>query len=350
MPSPTSSVSSAIPSAPSAPSAPTTSNTPAPLILGHRGAAGHLPEHTHSGYLLAIAMGADFIEPDLVATRDGELIVRHENDITDTTDVATKFPARKTRKVIDGKTISGWFTEDFTLAEIKTLRARERLPFRSHAHDGREAILTLQEVIDIAKRASAEFGRTIGIYPETKHPSYFRALGLPLEEKLVATLKANGYDAPDAPCFIQSFEYGNLQALRAMISTPTVFLMEGARQRPYDFVLAGDPRRYGDLTHPEELAKIAGFANGIGPTKRLIVPEHADRTLARPTTLVEDAHRAGLLVHPYTFRDDPVFLAPDYAGDPQEEYLQFFRLGVDAVFSDFADSAFRARARFLRRG
>ena len=318
-----------------------------PLILGHRGAAGHLPEHTRSGYILAVAMGADFIEPDLVITRDGELVVRHENNITDTTDVAQKFPERRTRKVVDGKAIDGWFTEDFTLAEIKTLRARERLPFRNHAHDGRDQVLTLQEVIDIAKRASAEFGRTIGIYPETKHPSYFRSIGLPLEEKLVATLKANGYDAPDAPCFIQSFEYGNLQAIRAMISTPTIFLMEAAHRRPHDFVLAGDPRTYGDLTRPEELEKIARFATGIGPSKRLIVPEKGDRTLAAPTSLVADAHRAGLLVHPYTFRDDPVFLAPDYVNDPQAEYLQFFRLGVDAVFSDFPDSAFRARARFL---
>lgn len=318
-----------------------------PLILGHRGAAGHLPEHTRSGYILAIAAGADYIEPDLVSTRDGELIVRHENDISETTDVAQKYPARKTRKVVDGKAIDGWFTEDFTLAEIKTLRARERLPFRNHAHDGRDEVLTLQEVIDLAKRASTEFGRTIGIYPETKHPSHFRSIGLPLEEKLVAILKANGYDAPDAPCFIQSFEYGNLQALRTMIATPLIFLMEGAQRQPYDFVLAGDPRTYGDLTHPEELAKIARFAQGIGPSKRLIVPAKADRTLAAPTTLVADAHRAGLLVHPYTFRDEPIFLAPDYAADPQTEYLQFFRLGVDAVFSDFPDSAFRARARYL---
>ena len=217
------------------------------------------------------------------------------------------------------------------LTDVKTLRARERLPFRNHAHDGRDEVLTLQEVIDLAKRASAEFGRTIGIYPETKHPSHFRSIGLPLEEKLVAILKANGYDAPDAPCFIQSFEYGNLQALRTMISTPLVFLMEAAHRQPYDFVLAGDPRTYGDLTRPEELAKIARFAQGIGPSKRLIVPAKADRTLAAPTTLVADAHRAGLLVHPYTFRDEAIFLAPDYAGDPQAEYLQFFRLGVDAV-------------------
>ena len=318
-----------------------------PLIIGHRGAAGHLPEHTRPGYELAITMGADFIEPDLVSTRDGELIVRHENNISDTTDVALKFPERKTRKTVDGKIIDGWFSEDFTLAEIRTLRAKERLSFRQHAHDGRYAILTLQDVIDIAKQASAKSGRVIGIYPETKHPSYFRSIGLALEEKLVATLKANGYDDPQAPCFIQSFEYGNLQAIRTMISTPIVFLMEDRHHQPYDFVLKGDPRTYGDLTQPAELEKIACFANGIGPNKRLIIPEKADKTLGAPSALIDDAHRAGLVVHPYTFRDDAVFLAPDYLGDPTQEYLQFFRLGVDGLFSDFTDTAVKARQTHL---
>jgi glycerophosphoryl diester phosphodiesterase len=318
-------------------------DTGKPLVLGHRGAAGHLPEHTRAGYELAIKMGADFIEPDLVPTKDGALIARHENNITDTTDAAIKFPERNATKTINGKVVKGWFTEDFTLAEIKTLRARERLDIRSHANDGTQEILTLQEVIDIARKGSQETGRVIGIYPETKNPTYFRSIGLPLEESLVKILKANGYDDPQAPCFIQSFEYQNLQDLRKMISTPIIFLLEDAKRQPYDFVVKGDKRTYGDLTRPEELEKIATFANGIGPTKRLIVPQNADKSLAAPTTLVADAHRAGLKVHPFTFRDEAVFLAPDYRNDPLQEYLQFYKLGVDGLFSDFADTAVKAR-------
>ena len=319
-----------------------------PLILGHRGASGHMPEHTRASYETAIRMGADFIEPDLVPTRDGFLVARHENDITETTDAAIKFPERVAIKMIDGKRIKGWFTEDFTLAEIKTLRAKERLNFRNHANDGTQEILTLQEVIDIAKKGTKETGRTIGIYPETKHPTYFRSIGLPLEETLVRILKENGYDDPKAPCFIQSFEYQNLQDIRKMISTPIVFLFEDKHLRPYDFVVSGDPRTYGDLTRPEELAKIAKFANGIGPYKRLIVPQNPDKTLAAPTTLVSDAHKAGLVVHPYTFRNEAVFLAPDYKNDPVQEYLQFFKLGVDGLFSDFSDTAVKARDLYMK--
>ena len=318
-----------------------------PLVLGHRGASGYMPEHTRASYELAIKMGADFIEPDLVPTRDGHLVARHENDITETTDVAIKFPERVAIKMIDGKRIKGWFTEDFTLAEIKTLRAKERLNFRNHANDGTQEILTLQEVIDIAKKGTQETGRTIGIYPETKHPTYFRSIGLPLEETLVKILKENGYDDPNAPCFIQSFEYQNLQDIRKMIKTPIVFLYEDRHLRPYDFVVKGDPRTYGDLTKPEELAKIAKFANGIGPFKRLIVPENKDKTLGKPTTLVADAHKAGLVVHPYTFRNEPVFLNADYKNDPVQEYLQFYKLGVDGLFSDFADVAVKAREQYL---
>ena len=318
-----------------------------PLVLGHRGASGYMPEHTRASYELAIKMGADFIEPDLVPTRDGHLVARHENDITETTDVAIKFPERVAIKMIDGKRIKGCFTEDFTLAEIKTLRAKERLNFRNHANDGTQEILTLQEVIDIAKKATQETGRTIGIYPETKHPTYFRSIGLPLEETLVKILKENGYDDPNAPCFIQSFEYQNLQDIRKMIKTPIVFLYEDKHLRPYDFVVKGDPRTYGDLTKPEELAKIAKFANGIGPFKRLIVPENKDKTLGKPTTLVADAHKAGLVVHPYTFRNEPVFLNPEYKNDPVQEYLQFYKLGVDGLFSDFADVAVKAREQYL---
>ena len=289
---------------------------PPPLVIGHRGASGYRPEHTLASYDLAIAMGADYIEPDLVATKDGVLIARHENEIGGTTDAAARFPDRKAAKTVDGRRVEGWFAEDFTLAEIKTLHARERLPFRDHSFDGRFEVPTFQEIIDLAKRRSRETGRTIGLYPETKHPSYHAEIGLPLEARLLEVLAANGYADETAPVFIQSFEVANLKALKVMTRIRLVQLMGEARDRPYDFVRAGDPRTYGDLTNPAALAAIAAYAAGIGPSKRLIVPANPDGHLAAPTSLVADAHRAGLLVHPYTFRSEPRFLAPDYRRRP----------------------------------
>ncbi|MHC1789554.1 glycerophosphodiester phosphodiesterase [Solidesulfovibrio sp.] len=320
----------------------------APLVIGHRGACGHRPEHTLASYELAIDMGADFIEPDLVATKDGVLIARHENDISGTTDVAAKFPERKAKKTIDGAAIEGFFTEDFTLAEIKTLLARERLDFRDHSRDGQFTVPTLEEVIALVKRKEAETGRIIGIYPETKHPTYFRSLNLPLEGRLVEILHKNGYDKADSPVFIQSFEIQNLKDLRQMTKVPLVFLYDEPDLRPYDFVAAGDARTYADLLAPGELAEIARFAQGIGPWKRLLITENPDKTLAAPNTVVADAHAAGLTVHPYTFRNEARYLAPDYAGDPIKEYLQFYELGVDGVFSDFPDAAVAAREVFLK--
>jgi glycerophosphoryl diester phosphodiesterase len=314
-----------------------------PLVIGHRGASGHRPEHTIASYELAIDYGVDFIEPDLVSTKDGILIARHENDISGTTDVAQKFPERRATKTIDGKAITGYFTEDFTLAEIKTLRAKERLPFRNQGWNGLFEIPTFQEVIDLAKRRSRETGRVIGIYPETKHPTYFRSIGLALEPPLVKALEANGYTDATAPVFIQSFEVGNLKELRKSTEVRLVQLMEDNKLQPYDFIVAGDPRTYGDLMTPAGLAEIATYAQGIGPSKRSIVPQGGDRSLLDATTLVVDAHKAGLLVHPYTFRDEPEFLASDYELNPIKEYLQFYRLGVDGVFSDFGDTAVRAR-------
>jgi glycerophosphoryl diester phosphodiesterase len=314
-----------------------------PLVIGHRGASGHRPEHTIASYELAIDYGVDFIEPDLVSTKDGVLIARHENDISGTTDVAQKFPERRATKTIDGKAITGYFTEDFTLAEIKTLRAKERLPFRNQGWNGLFEIPTFQEVIDLAKRRSRETGRVIGIYPETKHPTCFRSIGLALEPPLVKALEANGYTDATAPVFIQSFEVGNLKELRKSTEVRLVQLMEDNKLQPYDFIVAGDPRTYGDLMTPAGLAEIATYAQGIGPSKRSIVPQGGDRSLLDATTLVVDAHKAGLLVHPYTFRDEPEFLASDYELNPIKEYLQFYRLGVDGVFSDFGDTAVRAR-------
>lgn len=321
----------------------------APIVIGHRGACGYRPEHTLASYELAIEMGADFIEPDLVSTKDGVLVARHENEISGTTDVAEKFPARKTTKTIDGQKVEGWFTEDFTLAELKTLRAKERLEFRDHSHDGKYDVPTFQEVIDLAKKQSLAKGRTIGIYPETKHPTYFRSIGLGLEAPLVKALKAAGWDKADSPVFIQSFEIQNLKDMRAMIDVPLVFLYDEPGMRPYDFVVANDKRTYADLTKPEELKAIAAFAKGIGPWKRLIVGENPDKTLKAAGSLIEDAHKAGLVVHPYTFRNEPRYLAPEYKGDPEAEYMQFFTLGVDGVFSDFSDTAVKARDKFLKK-
>jgi glycerophosphoryl diester phosphodiesterase len=312
-------------------------------VIAHRGASGYRPEHTLASYELAIELGADFIEPDLVSTKDGVLIARHENEISETTDVAShpELADRKAVKRIDGREVAGWFSEDFTLAEIKTLRARERLPLRDQAFNGRFEVPTFAEVLALARRKSAETGRTIGVYPETKHPSYFRSLGIPLEEPLLADLR----DAGATPVYIQSFEVGNLKELRKVTDLPLIQLLEAGQ--PWDFAVTGDVRMYQDLATPAGLAEIATYAEGIGPDKRMIVPAGSDGRLLPPTPLVEDAHRAGLLVHPWTFRSDGTFLAAEYGGDPEREYEQFFALGVDGLFSDFSDVAVRVRERFV---
>jgi glycerophosphoryl diester phosphodiesterase len=325
-----------------------------PIVIGHRGASGYRPEHTLAAYQLAIDMGADFIEPDLVSTKDHVLVARHENDITATTDVSAQpeFADRRTTKTIDGVSITGWFTEDFTLAELKTLRAKERLPDvrpANTAFDGLYQVPTLQQVIDLAKQ------RHVGIYPETKHPTYFRSIGLPLEEPLLATLHANGYRGPNAPVFIQSFEVGNLKELNRKTRLPLVQLLD-ATGRPYDFVVAGDPRTYADLATPAGLAEIATYAEGIGPNKNLIVPRDAQNRLTSPTMLVRDAHRAGLVVHPWTFRRENTFLPEDFrqgnpaspfylqaTGDFPAELRLFYKLGVDGLFSDNPDVAVAVR-------
>ncbi|HET8873018.1 MAG TPA: glycerophosphodiester phosphodiesterase [Gaiellaceae bacterium] len=326
-----------------------------PIVIGHRGASGYRPEHTLASYELAIAMGADYIEPDLVSTKDHVLVARHENDISGTTDVAEhpEFASRRTTKVVDGVSITGWFTEDFTLAELKTLRAKERLPDLRPANtvfDRQFQIPTFQEVISLAKREG------VGIYPETKHPTYFDRLGLSLEEPLVATLRANGLDRANAPVFIQSFEVSNLQQLNRMTRVKLVQLLD-AVGKPYDFVVSGDPRTYADLARPAGLAEIARYADGIGPNKNLIVPRDASNRLLAPTTLVRDAHRAGLVLHPWTFRRENSFLPEDFRqGNPAHSlYLAapgnlpgelelFYRLGVDGLFSDNPDTAVAARS------
>ncbi len=313
----------------------------APLIIAHRGASGYLPEHTLAAYALAVRQGADYIEPDLVCTRDGVLVARHENEIGGTTDVADWYPDRRSTRLVDGREVSGWFIEDLTLAELQQVHARERLPFRSHDHDGEFPVPTLDQVLDLAARLSQDVGRPIGVYPETKHPSYFRGIGLPLEEPLLAALASRGLDRPDAPVFIQSFETGNLQWLRQRTGARLIQLLE-ATGAPWDWTEAGIPAGYAEMARPEGLAQVATYADGIGPDKRLIVPLQGDGSLGPATALVADAHAAGLLVHPWTFRSEPAFLHPSYGADPARELQEFARLGVDGVFADFPDVAVAA--------
>jgi glycerophosphoryl diester phosphodiesterase len=295
------------------------------LIIGHRGASGYRPEHTLASYRLAAEMGADYIEPDLVSTRDGVLVARHENEISSTTDVAAhpEFADRRTTKTIDGAAVSGWFTEDFTLAELKTLRARERIPDLRPAnaeYDGRFDIPTLDEVLELRAQLSAELGRAVGVYPETKHPSHFRGEGLPLEPPLVCAIAAHGLDDPDAPVFVQSFERASLETVRRELSVPLVQLL-GAR-----------------AAAAADLAAVARYADAVGPAKDHIVREPG---------FVAGAHAAGLLVHPYTFRRENAFLPPELrsSDDPAEpgdlgaELERFLALGVDGVFTDNADVA-----------
>jgi glycerophosphoryl diester phosphodiesterase len=302
-------------------------------------------------YRLAIEEGCDFIEPDLVVTRDGALVVRHENEISGTTDVAARpeFAARRTTKTVDGETLEGWFTEDFTLAELKTLRARERLPKlrpASAAYDGQETIPTFQEVLDLAKAESRRTGRTIGVYPEMKHPTYMAMAGLPVEGRLAQALKDNWLDGRDAPVFVQCFEVSPLKTF-ATLSRARRILLASDESGPAD--LAGTT--YAQMLTPQGLKDIATYADGIGPAWSLILPTADDGTLGPPTSLVADAHAAGLAVHPWTVRAENHFLPPalrrggdDAAhGDVETLLKALYAAGVDGVFSDFPGLAVKAR-------
>ncbi|MDE0002321.1 MAG: glycerophosphodiester phosphodiesterase [Rhodospirillaceae bacterium] len=315
---------------------------PKPLIIAHRGASGYLPEHTLESYALAIEQGAHFIEADLVITADGVLISRHENDLSDTTDVAKKFPGRRRTKVVDGQEVDGWFSEDFTLEEIKTLRATERLPFRDQSSNGKFKVPSFDEVVQLVLSRSRDLGRPIGIYPETKHPSYFAALGLPLEEPLVAVLEEFGLNRANASVFIQSFEVNNLRKLNEMTDVPLIQLVSAPFLAPFDRQSSGGGLTYGDMITDAGLREIAIYADGIGPWKGLIVPRDEEGNLAPPTNLIDRAHAVGLAVHAYTFRSDGNYLAPQYDGDPGAEYRQFFGLDIDGVFTDFPDAAISA--------
>jgi glycerophosphoryl diester phosphodiesterase len=324
-----------------------------PIVIAHRGASGYRPEHTLASYLLAIEYGADYVEPDLVATRDGHLIARHEPVLDATTDVTAhpEFANRRTTRMLDGKSVTAFFASDFTLAEIKQLRAVQPNPARSKEYDGQFEIPTFEEILELVRKESAARHRVIGVYPETKHPAYHRALGLPLEDRVLKILRKFGLDHAGAPVYIQSFESANLQYLRKHTRLQLVQLMDdgalkydesGARVIGVDIPQYDDPRG----THaPRELKDIAQYADAIGPWKRQIMRDLQQPQLLQ-TSVIEQAHAAGLKVHTYTFRSEPATLAPEYSNDPLLEYRQFYELGIDGVFSDFCDVALKARAEF----
>ncbi|MFC4172110.1 glycerophosphodiester phosphodiesterase [Microvirga sp. GCM10011540] len=349
------------------------------LVVAHRGASGYLPEHTLEAYKMAIEMGADFVEPDLVSTKDGVLIARHEPMLSGTTDVADRpeFASRKTTRKVDGVDTTDWFAGDFTLAEIKQLRAKQAMSDRDQSKNGQFQIPTLKEVIDLVKAESGARGRTVGIAPETKHSTFHAALGLPLEDRLVETLKAAGWTEKSHPVVIQSFEVANLKYLRTKTNVKLAQLLDaedvdkdgnivlGAPYaQPYDFVVVGDKRTYKDLITKEGLAEVKTYADILAPWKPYILPtkqvdqnndgkpddlngdgamDERDRVVAAPTSIVKDAHAAGLMVYTWTFRNEPKRLAASFEGDPAAEYKAFYALGVDGLFSDFPDTAVKAR-------
>lgn len=355
----------------------------APLVIGHRGGAnGYLPEHTLEAYALGIALGADYIEPDLVATKDGQLIARHEPNLIDTTNVKElpQFAGRRRTVMVDGIATDGFFASDFTLAEIKQLRAVQSFPERDQGFNGKFQIPTLAEVIELAKRKSREEGRRIGIYPETKHPTYHQGIGLPLEDRLLGVLSAAGWNHRNAPVFIQSFETANLRYLRTKTSVRLIQLVDAndvkpdgsldlskPYDKPYDWVVSNRAGLFSDLVTPRGLQEVKGYADGIGPWKPYLISsacktvhngacadvtgdgavDERDRVLLPPTDVIANAHRLGLLVHPYTFRSEQKRLTGSFGGNPVNEYLAFYEAGVDGLFSDFADTAVAARAMFL---
>jgi glycerophosphoryl diester phosphodiesterase len=355
---------------------------PRPLVIAHRGASGYLPEHTLEAYALAIELGADYIEPDLVATKDGVLIARHEPNLIATTNVKdiAKFANRKTKKMVDGVEEEGFFASDFTYAEIREIRAVQAFGERSQVFNGRFRIPTFDEVIELAKRKSAEESRVIGVYPETKHPTYHQRLGLPLEDRVLHVLHRQGWNHRNAPVFIQSFEQANLKYLRNKTSVRLVQLVDADAvaidgtlvlappfDKPYDWAVSGRNNTFADLLTPAGLAEVRSYADGIGPWKPYLISSvcikvvnnacadangdglvnDADRKLLPPSNVVAEAKKQGLLVHPYTFRNEQRRLASDFKGNPLEEYLAFYKLGVDGLFSDFTDTAVAARAQFV---
>lgn len=344
-----------------------------PLIIGHRGLPGLYPEEVIAGYEAAIAAGTDALELDIQSSKDGVLFACHNVFLGDTTDVADhpEFASRKKSRMVDGvATGPEWYISDFTAAELKSLRVRQPLPFRPKQYDGLYQMATLQEIIDLAKRSmAADPKRRINVYPETKNPLYQRQLGLPLEEKLVAMLKKEGWNKPDSPVFVQSFDPASLKLMRKLgLKTKVVQLIDGAdidyatgaityealdSAKPFSWLQAGDPRTFAAMVTPEGLAEIKRYADGIGPWKFYILPARGDGNSLEqavnmaPTTLVADAHKAGLFVHPYTFRDEGVYLTRSYAGDPKAEYRAYFDQGVDGIFTDYSTTGRAALTEWL---
>jgi len=333
-----------------------------PIVIAHRGASGYLPEHTLAAYATAILQGADFVEPDLVMTKDGQLIARHDNVLDLTTDVATRpeFAGRKTTKTVDGVTVTGWFSEDFTLDEIKTLRAIERIPNTRPANarfDDQFEIPTFKEIIALVQAYEKLLDRRIGLCPETKHPTYFDRLGLALEEPLVKILRRSGYEGRNARVFIQSFEINNLRKLKTMTRIPLVQLL-GIEGKPYDVDAAGGSLTYQQMAIPSGLAQIASYARGVAPEKSFIIPlgPSGDLDPSHVTSFVKDAHAVGLHVHPYTFRSENAFLPinfkssdnPNALGDGVGEIKVFLKTGIDGFFTDQTDRGIVARDAFLR--
>ena len=320
-----------------------------PLMIAHRGASGERPESTLLAFRQAIAEGADFIEPDLEMTKDGHMVVRHENEISQTTDVASRpeFAARKTTKDVQGQSVTGWFTEDFTLAELKTIRCRERLPQlrpESAKFDGQEQIPTYQEVIDLAKSESARLKRVIGTYPELKHSSHFAALGLPMEGRLADMLKKNGLDSLSAPVYVQCFDVEPLKTFQKLSRAPRIQLVSPGGS-PTD-----SKTTYKDMVTAEGMKTIATYANGVGPDWSMVIPT-VDGGIGPATDLVKNAHAAGLAVHPWTVRAENVFLPPKQRigtdpsahGDVDAVYRALYAAGVDGLFSDFPGLAAKVR-------
>lgn len=321
-----------------------------PIVIAHRGASGERPEHTLAAYALAIDQGADYIEPDLVITRDGVLVARHDNELSLTTDVASRpeFAAHRRTQQVDGRELSGWFVEDFTLAEVKRLRANERFVFRSARYNGAFEIPTLQEVIDLAQARGRALGRRVGLYPETKFAAHFAAAGLPLEAPLVKLLTANGFTSEDDPVFVQSFEPRSLQRLAALTALRTVQLV-AERGAPADLAGRGDKRSFADLISPSGLLEVSTYADGIGLAKNLAIPRAGDGRLGSPSDLIERAHAAGLRVHAWTFRSENNFLPTDMQGAPELELERFLAAGIDGVFSDQPGAAVKLVRRLRER-
>lgn len=320
------------------------------IIIAHRGASGYRPEHTIESYRLAAEMGADFLEPDLVITKDGHLVCRHENNIIDTTDVADRvgFEPRYKEKIIDGVLQKGFFTEDFTLEELKTLKCRERLPNLRKENTKYNDLLeipTFEELLILREELCQKYNREIGVYPETKHPSYFKTQNLEFDDKLLRLLEKYNLNKKSSPVFIQSFETENLKTLSQKTEVKLIQLMQeegGAwnNQR-------GITKTYKEMCSPDELKEIAKYAYGIGPQKTMIFPIDERGFSKAESLLVKDAHEAGLKLHPWTFRAENIFLAKQYQNDNSEwgnieaEIKSFVDIGIDGIFCDFPDIAYK---------